>query len=388
MKIFVLLSRVPYPTEKGDKLRAFHQIKCLAGHHEVVLVALSHEKPHVSALPILSSFCAQVHFIRLGRMGALWNILRAFVLGKPFQVGYFYSKKASRKINQLLAETKPDQVYAQLVRVAEYLRTNNIPSTIDYQDVLSVGAYRRSKADRWWMKPLLLMEAARLREYEKRVFDWFGHWTIISVPDRDQIAHERRGEIRVIPNGVDTDFFRPMGTPKEYGLAFTGNMAYPPNVDAACFLIQEIMPLVWARVPGARVLLAGATPSARVRALQSPLVDVSGWMDDIRQAYASSRVFVAPMRIGTGLQNKILEAMAMGLPCVTTSLPNEALGAADGKQILIGNQPGEIASHIVSLLSDPHLAKQIGDAGTLFVKEGYSWCAFTQQLERLMGVNG
>ena len=162
-------------------------------------------------------------------------------------------------------------------------------------------------------------------------------------------------------------------------------MSYHPNVDAACFLAEEIMPLVRQRHPAARLLVAGTTPAPRVLALASAHVEVSGWVSDIRAAYAAARVFVAPMRVGTGLQNKLLEAMAMRLPCVTTPLANNALGGTDGQELRVAEMPSALAACIVGLLDSAATAEALADRGHDFVKTRYNWVGATARLEALLG---
>jgi glycosyltransferase involved in cell wall biosynthesis len=161
-------------------------------------------------------------------------------------------------------------------------------------------------------------------------------------------------------------------------------MNYPPNIDSAVLLAEIILPLVQKVMPEVKLLIAGAQPSNRVKALQSDSVTVTGWMDDIRDAYAESQVFVAPMQIGSGLQNKLLEAMSMKLPCITSLLANNALGAEDGKDILIGKQPEDFAKLAIELLRNEKLAQDIAAAGHVFVKKSYSWEHSSAELEKLM----
>ncbi len=386
MRIFVLLSRIPYPLEKGDKLRAFNQIKGLAENNEIIVCALNPIKKinKQKAFEELQPYCRSINFIDLPFILRLWNILKAFVKGLPLQVGFFYSEKAQHKINKLLLEYKPEHVYCQLVRTAEYLKKSTIPKTIDYQDVFSYGIKRRHAQAYFWFKPLLKLEYKRLLNYEKKVFDKFDNKTIISEPDRNLIPHKKNKNIVVIPNGVDFDFFKPITVKKKYQVVFTGNMHYPPNVDASRFLIKKVMPLVWEQIPETKVLIAGVSPDTSVKALASKRVFVSGWMDDIRLAYASSELFIAPMRIGTGLQNKLLEAMSMKIPSITTPLANEALKAISGKDILIGNTAEELSSHIINLLNNTDLKKNIANNGFLFVTQNFSWQKATSALNDLI----
>lgn len=372
--------------EKGDKLRAFYQIKELSKNNEIILCALNplRNLDKQKAFRELQPYCRSINFIDLPWYGIIWNMKKAFLKGIPIQSGYFYSCRAKRKINKLIEEYKPDHIYCQLVRTAEYFIKSDIPKTIDYQDVFSYGLKRRYNKANWFFKPFFKMEYKRLLKYENKVFDSFDNKTIISYPDQKLIDHPEREKIHIIPNGVDHDFFSPMERKKEYDLVFAGNMAYPPNVDAANFLVKEIMPIVWKEKPDAKVLLAGASPDRRVIALKSDKVVVSGWMDDIREAYASARVFIAPMRIGTGLQNKLLEAMSMKIPSITTKLANDALKAKDGEEVLIGNDANALAKNILKLLEDDKFYTKLAENGFQFVNTEYSWEESTAKLEKIM----
>jgi glycosyltransferase involved in cell wall biosynthesis len=300
------------------------------------------------------------------------------------QVGYFYSSRGQHRIRTLLNEIQPDHIYCQLLRVAEYVKRSPIAKTLDYQDVFSKGAQRRSMTAPFFMRPLLRFEYKRLLKYEHEIFDLFDNKTIISVPDRDLIPHPERDQIAVVINGVDTDFFTPREVKPEYDIVFTGNMGYPPNVDAAVYLARDVLPRVLEKRPGTTLTLAGATPHSSVQALKSDHVKVTGWVEDIRDCYAKARLFIAPMRIGTGLQNKLLEAMAMRIPSITSPLANQALDATHGQEVLVGNSTDEYATLILQLLEDEKLARQIADNGHRFIHEKFDWAAATQVLEDLI----
>lgn len=384
MKIFVLLSRIPWPLEKGDKLRAFHQIRCLSQHHEVYLCALN-TSPGVDqqkAFRALQPYCKSITFLRLRPEVIGWNILKSILTGKPIQVGYFYSRSAHRKVLRLIDTHKPDLVYGQLLRVAEYLKTVRLPKAIDYQDVFSKGMERRAEVAQWPFSLIYKLEYRRLKSYERMVFETFDLKTIISKPDRDLIPHPGNKEILVVPNGVDQDYFSPSNTQKKYDLVFTGNMAYPPNVNAAEFLALEIMPKVWARRPNTTLLIAGATPDLKVKALQNKHIHVSGWLEDIRDAYRGAKVFIAPMRIGTGLQNKLLEAMSMGMPSITTTLAQQALGGVPGKDLLVADQSDDLADVVIKLLDNPDFANKVAVEGRNFVHHYYHWDSATAILSK------
>lgn len=386
MKIFVLLPRIPYPLEKGDKLRAFNQIKQLAKHNEIVLCALN-DNTKVSeqdAFHALQPYCQSISFISINKAQILLGLVRAFFKGLPLQCGYFYNRKAAKRIDMLITKHKPDMLFGQLLRVAEYIRHKSIPKALDYQDIFSYGMKRRADIASPVTRPIYDMEYRRLKRYEAAIFNDFDVRSIISEPDRALFPHERRDEILIVPNGVDHDYFKPQEKEKKYDLVFTGNMSYPPNVNAVEYLAHEIMPIVWKTLPETKLYIAGATPDPKVKKAASARIIVSGWLDDIRDAYAESRIFIAPMRIGTGLQNKLLEAMSMRLPAITSPLANASLGAKPDEEILVGDKAETLAQHIITLLTDKEKADHIAQAGFDFTNRVYDWGEATEKLEEEM----
>ncbi|MBR4391558.1 MAG: glycosyltransferase [Bacteroidales bacterium] len=386
MKLFILLPRIPYPLEKGDKLRAYHQIKQLSKHNEIVLCALN-DDPKVNeqeAFQALQPYCASINFLPLRKTRILFGLVRAFFKGLPLQCGYFYNRKNAKKVDSLIEKHQPDMLFGQLLRVAEYIRYKTIPKTIDYQDVFSYGMKRRADIASFVTRPIFNMEYRRLRRYEAAIFDDFDVRTIISEPDRQLFPHPDKDQILIIPNGVDHDFFKPQEREKKYDLVFTGNMSYAPNVNAVEYLAEEILPHVWKQLPEVKMYIAGASPDPRVKKAACDRIIVSGWLDDIRDAYAQSKVFIAPMRIGTGLQNKLLEAMSMRLPAITSPLANASLGAIPNQEILIGNNAEEMAQNIITLLTDTAKAEQIAQAGYDFTNRVYDWGKATAIMEKAM----
>ena len=343
-----------------------------------------HKVDEQQAFQALQPYCVSINFLKITKLQILLGLTRAFFRGWPMQCGYYYNRKAAKKVNALIAKHRPDILFGQLVRVAEYIRHKNIPKAIDYQDVFSYGMKRRRDIAPWIARPVFNMEYQRLCRYEAQVFDEFDVKTIISQPDRELIPHPKKSEILIIPNGVDHDYFKPRQEEKRYDIVFTGNMSYPPNVNAVEYLAHEILPLVWKQLPDAKMYIAGATPDPKVKRVASEHIVVSGWLDDIRDAYAQSRVFIAPMRIGTGLQNKLLEAMSMGLPTITTPLANASLGAKTNEEILVGGNAEELAQHIITLLTDKEKATQIAQSGYNFTNRVYDWGKSTEMLENTM----
>lgn len=384
MKVFVLLPRVPYPLEKGDKLRAFHFIRLLARKHEVILCALNNEELNPAAIEVLQKYTSHIHVMKQPQRSVLWNIGKAFLDGKPLHLGYFWNLPVFSEIQSLIEQHKPDHIFCQLIRVADYVKHIDIPKTIDYQDVFSAGILRRKELAPFWQKPIFDLEYRRLRQYESDIFPFFNNRMIISEPDRDLIHHSKNKTIDVVPNGVDIDYFKLQPIEKKYDLLFTGNMNYPPNVTCAEVLAKEILPELHKHKPDLNLVIAGASPSAKVLALQSNHVKVTGWVDDLREYYAASRIFVAPLIIGTGLQNKLLEAMAMHLPCITSQLANNALQATENKEILIGHSTADFVKHIIDLLDHPERAELLANNAYQFIQRNYSWDSVGDMIENII----
>ena len=386
MKILVILPRFPYPLDKGDKLRAYHQIIELSKRHEIYLFCVSHCRVAEENIKALEPYCREIRVVRLNLLVCAFNIVCNWFASKSLQMGYWNTGRSKRLCRKFAAEVQPDVVYNQMVRTMPLAARLPFPKVMDFQDALSMNTERRMEQTTGFWRYVLHYEFKMLRSSEYNAFSFFDGLTIISDVDSEAIPHKKNGEIRIVTNGVDTDYFNTTHyqLPTTHSICFCGNMAYAPNVDAAKFLVKEVMPIVWKQCLDATVLLAGTDPRSSVRALASDRVTVSGHMSDIREAYASSQLFVAPMRIGSGLQNKLLEAMAMHLPCVTTSLANAALGATSGDQLLIADDAAVLAAHIVNLLKDADLRSRIADNGLRFVQQHYSWPAAVQPLEELL----
>lgn len=384
MRILFMLSRVPFPLIKGDKLRAYHHIKELSKDNEIILCALTDEKVHPDALTELNKFCKKVFIFPLKKHRICFNVFKGIFGSKPLQVGYFYDAVVKQSIDKVIRETQPDHIFCQLIRVSEYIKDCKIPKTLDYQDVFSKGVERRLKTVSFLLKPILKLEYKRLLKYEEEIFNYFDNKIIISKPDRDLIPHKDNKNIHVIPNGVDQIFFTPHAAEKKFDLVFTGNMAYPPNINAAEYLVNKILPLLRYHKPEIKLLIAGAHPVHKIRKMASENVFVSGWVEDMRTCYAQSKIFIAPMQIGTGLQNKLLEAMSMQLPCVCSEMANKALNASDGKEILLGLQPVDYVKHVLHLLNNTDFAEEIGMQGFNYVLNNYNWEVLTEKINKII----
>lgn len=379
MKVVILSSRFPFPLEKGDKLRLFHQIKGLSAHHEVHLISLSDSEVPKVHFDAISEFCKSITIFRISKLSSAFHALRGLFNHLPFQVNYFYAKQLKNKLEKVIHDLQPDFLYCQLIRMAEYARDLNVPKVLDYMDAFSLNYTRRVQFESILKSIFFRNESKRLKNYEKEIGKEFDALTIISEQDRDSIKASRL--ISVISNGLDTDFFKPQQVDKPYQLLFVGNMGYHPNILAAKFIVNEVLPKIERNV---QLKIAGARPSTAVRLLNADNVEVTGWVDDIRTAYASSKIFIAPIFSGAGQQNKILEAMAMGLICITTPIVNDAIKARDKKELFIATKAEDFANKIIEILENPEAFETIGLNARKFVIENFSWAKENKKLNDII----
>ncbi len=385
MKILVALSRFPWPTNKGDKLRAWHQLIGMSNKNEVHVFCLTDEVVQPQDLEKAKTVFASVHVFNLSKIDVLTRLSLATFQKIPFQVAYFSDRKAIVEFKSLVHQINPDIVYCQLARMAEFCRDiENCRKVIDYQDAFSIGLERRIANEPWWKKYVVSMEAKRLKNYESQILEDFEQRTMISEQDAKLIAHPLNTSLQIIPNGVDTDFYKPEPRARVIDLLFTGNMQYEPNVNCVIYVVDKVIPLLTKEFPHIQFVAAGMNPAKELQQIKSRHLQLTGWVDDLRSYYQVSRIFIAPMQIGIGMQNKILEAMSMGLPVITSTLANNAIGAIHGKEIWIANTPEKVAEAISYLLNNTELAINIGHNARKLMLEQFSWDKQNAKLIRLM----
>ena len=385
MKILIALSRFPWPTDKGDKLRAWNHIQGLAEEHDVYLFCTSDEVVTEEQHARVSQVCKDITVFRLSKLRVGLRLLANIWSALPFQIAYFTDRKAVKKFQSLAKEIKPDVIFCQLARMAEYCRgQKDVFKLIDYQDAFSKGLQRRLEHSSPFKRWLIRNEFNRLKQYERSVFSDFNCQTIISAQDAGFIDHPRKEELIVLPNGVDTDYYKPQPAAQTVDLLFTGNMQYQPNVNCVVYLVKQVLPILKNEFPHIQLVAAGKNPSPELSDLKSRNLQLTGWVDDLRCYYRQSRLFVAPMQIGIGMQNKILEAMAMGMPVITSTLANNAIGGIHGKHVWIADTPEKVAEGISFLLNNTELAIRLGRNARKLMVEEFSWQNQNQRLATLI----
>ena len=331
----------------------------------------------------LKPYCEKIYVFKLNKLIQLVNLTFATLTDTPFQIAYFWQYHIQRKISIILNETNPNFIYSQLIRTTEYVKNYHAcPKILDYMDAFSKGIERRIPDQPFFAKPFFKQEFFRLKNYERKIFEYFEEHIIISEQDRNYIFHNRADEIAIIKNGISEHLLEnKLFVEKKFDLIFTGNMSYPPNVAASIYIAKRILPLLDKKV---NFLVSGVNPNKSVLKLKSSKIAITGWVENISESYLQSKIFIAPMFLGTGLQNKLLEAMALGIPCITTTMANTALGAKPEEAILIADNEYEFKTQIERLLNDDFLYKKISENALLFVKTNFSWEKLNEQLTHLI----
>lgn len=384
MKILAILPRFPYPLEKGDKLRAYHLLKGLSSRHKVSVFALSDRTVTKSHYQAVDAFCEEVHVFHQRKWSIVLQVIHRWLKGWPLQMGYYYHPSAAKQLSKVVDTLQPDRLYFQLLRTAAYATEfTSYPKTLDYMDAFAAGMQRRAMQATPPLKWVWQSEYKRLRTWEEKVYPWFDQHTVITEQDAHLIHRPSDTPIQVISNGIDLDYFqRNPKAGKDIDILFAGNMSYAPNVQAARYIVEEILPLLLPQFPSLSVALVGTDPHPSVVHLAGPHVQVTGWVDDITHWYARAKIMLAPMQIGAGLQNKLLEAMAMGLPTITTPLAQQAMPGETTSFVGVAAQPDEFALRITPLLLDDSLREKYGRAGQAYVQEAHNWDKICAKLSR------
>jgi glycosyltransferase involved in cell wall biosynthesis len=358
----------------------------LSKHFDIYLFAVNETDVPTKDLEELSPYCKAIEVGVVNKFQSVLSLVKnTFNKNVPFQVAYFYDNKAMQQLRAFTEKHQPEAMFCHLIRMSEYAKQLNIQrSVLDYMDTFSKGMERRGEKSNLLMRQFITTEQLRLTNYEHGIFDKFRHKIIISKQDRDWIPHTENNKIEVVANGVDTNFYIRSTTDKKYDLLFVGNLSYPPNILAVQYAAKEIMPLFKEEGKQTKLLIAGATPTSETTSLASEQIIISGWVDDVRTVFNESRIMIAPMLISIGLQNKILQGMAMEIPCVISSFANNALGATPEEEVLIADTPREYYNQIERLLNDEDLRSRITENARKFVVKNFNWDENTQKITEMI----
>lgn len=388
--LLYVVHRVPYPLDKGDRIRAFHLLRYLARHADVHLACLADEPVPAETLAVLRRYCIRVTVVPLGPtrwMRAMVSLLR----GRTVSEGVFQAPALAAAIRDWTLTTTFDASIASSSAVSPYLRLaelQNVPAIVDLVDVDSQKWLDYASAGAGWRSWLYRTEGRRLRALEQPMPAWAHAVTLVS--EAEASIYRRfcsSGHVRAILNGVDLDYFQPRLVAEEPACVFVGALDYRPNVDAVRWFAETVWPSIHSRIPGSKLWLVGRRPAASVRELAGrPGIEVVGPVPDVRPWMARAAAVIAPLRIARGLQNKVLEALAMGKAVIASPPALAALRLRPGKHCLRAASAAAWIKSVTRLLRNDRLRGRLGSAGRRYVEEHHHWDRCLEPLGELLGL--
>jgi len=383
--ILFLCHRIPYPPNKGDKIRSYNILKFLSQHYDVHLGAFVDDPEDFQYEGAVAEMCASSCLLplnpRLGKLKSLSGFLKGTALGLP----YYANRKMQHWVDMTLEEHKISNVLVFSSTMAQYLSGDRFAHLRRYIDFIDIDS------DKWAqykhkaspvMKLVYGYEARMLFDWEKKIAKEFDHSFFVSEKEAGlfkKMAPSAADKISYFNNGVDAEYFSPAHSfdspysSSDKVIVFTGAMDYWANVDAVVWFSKEVLPAICEKVNGVKFYIVGSKPDEKVEVLaSSPYIEVTGFVDDVRPYLAHASVAVAPMRIARGIQNKVLEAMSMALPTITSPQGYDGINAIKGKELLVVEDTNEWVGTITNLLTTKSEAAMGAEARSLIVKE-YSW---------------
>ncbi len=377
MRIFYLTQRVPYPPDRGDKIITCNVLRHLSRHHEVHVFCIADGAADLENLDGARAIAASVTAVPLRPWAGRLRVLGALLAGAPLSVAMLHEPELQAAVDRAYAALKPDLLIAYSSNIARFVEGfPATPRVMQFVDLDSLKWTRYATTTPPPMRWIYAIEGRRLLAYERRIAHSFDHSVVCTDAEREDFDRAIPGvPVTTVKNGVDYAYFAPAGATKvPNSLVFTGVMDYLPNVDAVTWFADEILPRIQAAVPDARFTICGSRPAPAVQALAArPGITVTGRVPDVRPYLDAAEVFVAPLRIARGIQNKVLEAMAMQLPVVASTAAWTGTEMPLGEAIEATDAPAAFADHVIRLLRNPARRAAMGQAGRAAVIRDYDW---------------
>jgi polysaccharide biosynthesis protein PslH len=387
VNILFLSQRVPYPPNRGDKITSWRLVERMSRTHDVRCIAFAHGKADMEAAEELErrgiSTTPIPYHDRWKKIASLPLLLTR----KPLTLGVYGSRKLQAEVDALADWA--DLYYAYSSSMSAFVEKYDSKPRVMHLGELDSDKWRQySERTRFPMSWLYRREWHTLFEFERRIALAVDE-NVLCTPLEEKIFREQipGASSTVLRNGVDLEAFRPAREKAEEGhLVFTGVMNYYPNVDGCIWFANEILPRIRERIPGARFTIVGAHPTPEIEALSAlDGVTITGFVDSVTDWLDRAAIAIAPLRIARGIQNKVLEAMASGLPVVGTTSATQGVGGQAGRDFLLADDVTAFADHVCSLLEDTERAAELGRAARTFVEENYDWEVVFQHLDVVIG---
>mgnify|MGYP000241638911 CR=1 FL=1 len=391
-KLLYLVHRLPYPPNKGDKVRSFHLLKHLARSHEVHLGTFIDDPEDEQYLDIVKTYCASLHVERIAPRRAKLRSLSGLFSGEALSLPYYRRSGMHDWVAATLRQHSLDAAVVFSSVMAQYV-PDQLLTLVDFVDADSAKWSQYADDHAWPMSWIYRREGQRLLAYERQTALRARRSFFVTPAEVELFtrhAPECLERVEAMGNGVDADYFSPIHAQSspyaagELPIVFTGAMDYWPNVDAVCGFAADVLPALRQRWPNVRFHIVGRSPAPAVLQLAGTDVAVSGTVPDVRPWLAHAAVVVAPLRIARGVQNKVLEAMAMGRPVVAAASCVAAIDVCEGRDLIAAQAPADYVEAIDRLLADPAAAAQMGQDGRRLVLDRYSWDAHLAGIDRYL----
>lgn len=383
--ILYLVHRLPFPPNKGDKVRSYHLLRHLLKQHKVFLGTFIDDPEDEVHIDKLRALCADLHVARLTPRLAKLRSLNGLLAGEPLTLRYYRDAGLQQWVDACCSDHKIDAIVIFSSAMAQYVDNKpRIPVLVDFVDVDSAKWTQYAPQHRWPMSAIYRREGRLLLAYERQIAARAARSFFVTEAESAlfaRLAPECGIRVDAMCNGVDAEYFSPQAerpspfAADEEAVVFTGAMDYWPNVDAVAWFVGEVLPGLRRRRPAVRFHIVGRSPSPEVRALAGEHVVVTGTVPDVRPYLQHAGVVVAPLRVARGIQNKILEAMAMARPVVAMAECAAAVDAVNGSELLTADTADGFIAAVESLLARPGEATAVGRAARQRVVERYSWDA-------------
>lgn len=388
MRILHLATRLPWPPSDGAQLHVWHQLSRLARRHQARLLCFADHRDPASIRALAAAGIATETVPRHSRrLRQAFHAVRALLGTTPYLALAYASPAMAAAVRRACAEWRPDIVHAHFLHMSQYLaECGNAIRVLDLHN-LEEQIWRRT-ADIHG-NPLARLfaraQVERIARYQVRMASLADRVLTVSPLDAERLrAQAPDVEPVLIPNGVEVAAYTPPPTPPDSDeLLFVGSMGWLPNTDAVAWFHRDILPLIFAQRPHAHLTLVGKSPPAHVAQLASQRVTVTGYVDDVRPYLARAAVFVVPLRIGGGTRLKILEAMAAGVPVVSTRIGAEGLEVEHGRHVLLADTPADFAAAVLELLDNPDRRAALAAAARQRAAERYDWDNIVARLEHV-----
>lgn len=393
MRVLIINNEIPYPAVSGSTLRVYNLLKRITPYHEVWLAAPQESPEQDAAVAHLRTICAGVETGYLKRRHPIVHLpgLMIYALsGTPLELKFQWLAELAGKIEHLFETVDFDIVQIEHSYMAHYLAL--VPAELRDHTVLimhDIGYLQTQRIAEYERKPIrkirMRIHSRMMARWEPRLFAQFARCVTMSTVDRDHLlAANPDALVDVIPNGVDTRHYQPLPAAEDkQALLFIGSMDYLPCVDATLFFYHEVLPYLWQQIPGVEFWIVGKNPLPEVQRLHGDGVHVTGFVESVVPYYRRCAACVVPLRSGGGTRLKILEALALGRPVVSTTVGCEGLNLVNEEHLLIADTPEAFAAQTALLLTNDALYRRLVTQGRAQVVTGYDWDAIAA---RLMGV--